>query len=62
MKKTIMTPVKTIIMLRDMIIAGVAKPSFIVNHRVSIEDAPAAYREFSQRANGYTKVIIKFEK
>lgn len=56
------TPVKkTILMLRDMIIAGVAKPGFIVSHRISIEDAPAAYREFSQRADGYTKVIVKFE-
>ncbi len=56
------TPVKkTIIMLRDMIIAGVAKPGFIVSHRISIDEAPAAYREFSQRADGFTKVIIKFE-
>lgn len=55
------TPVKkTILMLGDMIIAGVARPSFIVSHRISIEDAPAAYREFSQRADGYTKVVIKF--
>ncbi len=55
------TPVKkTILMLRDMIIAGIARPSFIVSHRISIEDAPAAYREFSQRADGYTKVVIKF--
>ncbi len=51
---------KTILMLRDMIIAGIARPSFIVSHRISIEDAPAAYREFSQRADGYTKVVIKF--
>ncbi|RXA17614.1 alcohol dehydrogenase [Methanosarcina sp. MSH10X1] len=57
------TPVKKVIlMLRDMIIAGAAKPGFIVSHRISIEDAPAAYKEFSQRADGYTKVIIEFEK
>ncbi|WP_292389016.1 hypothetical protein [Methanosarcina sp. UBA5] len=48
-------------MLKDMIIAGVAKPDFIVNHRISIEDTPAAYREFSQRTDGYKKVIIIFE-
>lgn len=48
-------------MLRDMIIAGAATPGFIVSHRISIEEAPDAYREFSQRADGYTKVIIRFD-
>ena len=48
-------------MLRDMIITGMAKPSFIVSHRISIEEAPHAYREFAKRADGYTKVIIKFD-
>lgn len=56
------TPVnKIILMLRDIIIAGAAKPGFIVGHSISIEDATAAYREFSQRAEGYTKVAIKYE-
>jgi len=57
------TPVKkTIVMLRDMIIAGVAKPSFIVSHSISMDEAPAAYREFDQRSEKYTKVIIKPQK
>ena len=57
------TPVKkTVIMLRDMIIAGVAKPSFIISHKISIEEAPGAYREFAKRAEGFTKVTIQFEK
>ncbi len=57
------TPVKHIVfMLRDMIIAGIAKPSFIISHTISLEEAPEAYREFDQRANGYTKVIIKPQK
>lgn len=57
------TPVKnTILMLRDMIIAGVAKPSFIVSHRLSLEEAPDAYREFSKRSEEYTKVIFKPQK
>jgi glutathione-independent formaldehyde dehydrogenase len=50
------------IMLRDMIIGGQAKPSFIVSHRISLDEAPEAYRQFDQRANGYTKVIIKPQK
>ncbi len=55
------TPVKKVIlMLRDLIIAGVVKPSFIVSHRISIDEAPDAYRQFSNRSDGFTKVIIKF--
>jgi glutathione-independent formaldehyde dehydrogenase len=57
------TPVKGIhLMLRDMIIGGKAKPSFIVSHRISLDEVPDAYREFDQRTNGYTKVIIKPQK
>jgi glutathione-independent formaldehyde dehydrogenase len=47
--------------LRDLIIAGLAKPSFIVSHRIPIEDAPEAYEKFDQRTDGYTKVLIKPE-
>jgi len=55
------TPVKKVIlMLRDLIIAGVAKPGFIVSHRISIDEAPDAYRAFANRSDGFTKVIIKF--
>lgn len=46
--------------LRDLIIAGKAKPSKIVSHRISIEDAPQAYDRFDKRIDGYTKVLIKF--
>lgn len=45
--------------LRDLIIAGRAKPSFIVSHRVPIDEAPEAYRRFDERKHGYTKVIVK---
>ena len=45
-----------------MIIAGGAKPSFIVSHKISIEEAPDAYREFAKRSEGFTKVTIQFEK
>lgn len=46
--------------LRDMIINGRAKPSQIVSHHIEIEDAPEAYKKFDQRADGYTKVLIRF--
>ncbi|KAA5833649.1 glutathione-independent formaldehyde dehydrogenase [Saccharopolyspora hirsuta] len=44
--------------LRDMIIAGRAKPSFVVSHELSLSDAPDAYRKFDQRIEGYTKVVL----
>ncbi len=47
--------------LRDLIIAGKAKPSFIVSHRLPLEQAPDAYRHFDARDGDYTKVILKPE-
>jgi threonine dehydrogenase-like Zn-dependent dehydrogenase len=41
-----------------MIIAGKAKPSFVVSHEINITDAPTAYKKFDQRVEGYTKVLI----
>lgn len=45
--------------LRDLIRAGRAKPSFIVSHEVSLDQAPLAYEKFDKRIDGFTKVIIK---
>ena len=45
--------------LRDMIIAGRAKPSQIVSHRLPLESAPDAYHAFDQRGGEYTKVLLK---
>jgi glutathione-independent formaldehyde dehydrogenase len=44
--------------LRDVIVAGRAKPSTIVSHRLSIDQAPDAYRHFDARADGYIKVVL----
>ncbi|KAF2762491.1 GroES-like protein [Pseudovirgaria hyperparasitica] len=44
--------------LRDLIVSGRAKPSFVVSHEVGIEDAPTAYEKFDKRVEGYTKVLI----
>ena len=41
-----------------MIIAGKAKPSFVVSHEIGIEDAVTAYDKFDKRIEGYTKVLI----
>ncbi len=49
--------------LRDMIIAGRAKPSFIVSHRLPLQQAPDAYSRFAHRGVGpgaeVTKVVLK---
>lgn len=45
--------------LRDMIINGAAKPSQIVSHRLSLDEAPDAFEKFDRREDGYIKVILK---
>lgn len=45
--------------LRDLIIAGIAKPSIIVSHRLPLSAAPDAYKQFDDRGEGYTKVVLK---
>lgn len=44
--------------LRDMIIAGRARPSFIVSHELPLDEAPMAYEKFDKRVEGYTKVVL----
>ena len=44
--------------LRDLIIAGRAKPSFVVSHETPLEQAPQAYEKFDKRIEGYTKVVL----
>ncbi|HEU5441879.1 MAG TPA: glutathione-independent formaldehyde dehydrogenase [Ktedonobacterales bacterium] len=44
--------------LRDLIIAGRAKPSFVVSHDLPLEQAPQAYEKFDKRIEGYTKVVL----
>ena len=49
--------------LRDLIIAGRAKPSFIVSHRLPLSRAVEAYAHFDKRGVGsgreWTKVLLK---
>ncbi len=44
--------------LRDLIISGRAKPSFVVSHELPLEQAPQAYEKFDKRIEGYTKVVL----
>jgi glutathione-independent formaldehyde dehydrogenase len=41
-----------------MIINGVAKPSRVVSHRLSLDQAPGAFAKFDARQDGYIKVIL----
>ncbi|MHA6804644.1 glutathione-independent formaldehyde dehydrogenase [Salinifilum ghardaiensis] len=45
--------------LRDMIIAGRAKPSFVVSQQLPLASAPDAYARFDQREEGYSKVLLQ---
>lgn len=44
--------------LRDLIITGRARPSFVVSHEVPLDEAPTAYDKFDKRIEGYTKVVL----
>ncbi len=45
--------------LARLIHAGKARPSQIISHRLSLAEAPDAYRHFDARDDGWTKVILK---
>lgn len=44
--------------LRDLIISGRARPSFVVSHELPLDAAPTAYEKFDKRVEGYTKVVL----
>lgn len=45
--------------LRNLIMAGRAKPSFVVSKEVPLDSAPEAYQRFDRREEGYSKVVLK---
>jgi glutathione-independent formaldehyde dehydrogenase len=45
--------------LRDLIIAGKARPSFIVSHELPLAEAPDGYTHFDKRDDGWTKVLLR---
>ncbi|GAA3615096.1 glutathione-independent formaldehyde dehydrogenase [Kineosporia mesophila] len=44
--------------LRDLIIAGRARPGFIVSHELDLTDAAEGYDRFDKREDGWTKVLL----
>lgn len=44
--------------LRELIHQGKASPSRIISHELELEEAPEAYRNFDDRKNGWTKVVL----
>ena len=47
--------------LCDLIEADKANPSFIISHELSLEQAEDGYKNFDERNDGWTKVILKPE-
>ena len=45
--------------LLERIERGDLDPSFVITHRVALEDAPAAYRAFRDKRDGCIKVVMK---
>jgi threonine dehydrogenase-like Zn-dependent dehydrogenase len=44
--------------LMDAVARGQIDPSFVISHRFALEDAPAAYELFLNKADGCTKVVM----
>jgi len=44
--------------LRDLIHHGKANPSMVISHELPLAEAPAAYKHFDNRDEGWTKVIL----
>ncbi len=45
--------------LLNKITAGEIDPSFVITHRVKLEDAPAMYKTFRDKEDGCIKVVLK---
>lgn len=45
--------------LLDMILQGTLDTTFVVSHRLSLEDGPRGYQLFSEQPNEVTKVVLK---
>jgi glutathione-independent formaldehyde dehydrogenase len=54
--------VRYTVFLRNMIITGRAKPSFVVSHHISFEEVEEAYRKFDERKDGYIKVVLQADR
>ncbi|MEU7920927.1 alcohol dehydrogenase catalytic domain-containing protein [Micromonospora zamorensis] len=47
------------VLLRDLVVAGRARPSMIVTHHGTLDNAPEFYRSFDRRENGVIKAVLR---
>ena len=45
--------------LSNLIEVGKAKPSWIISHELTLDQAPDAYKNFDERKTGWTKIVLK---
>jgi threonine dehydrogenase-like Zn-dependent dehydrogenase len=45
--------------LLNMILEGKLDTTFLISHRMSLEEAPTGYKMFKERQNEVTKVVLK---
>jgi threonine dehydrogenase-like Zn-dependent dehydrogenase len=45
--------------LMDLIVEEKIDPSFLITHRVGLEEGPNAYKTFRDKADGCVKVVIR---
>jgi threonine dehydrogenase-like Zn-dependent dehydrogenase len=45
--------------LLERIQRGEIDPSFVITHRLGLDDAPAAYKTFRSKEDGCIKVVLK---
>lgn len=45
--------------LHDRIVRGEIDPSFVITHRLKLNDAPSAYRTFRDKQDGCIKVLLR---
>jgi glutathione-independent formaldehyde dehydrogenase len=45
--------------LLALIVAGKARPSFVVSHELPLDAAPEGYQHFDSRDEGWTKVVMQ---
>ncbi len=46
--------------LLERIEKGEIDPSFVISHRIRIDDGPEAYKQFNENKDDFTKVVLKF--
>jgi threonine dehydrogenase-like Zn-dependent dehydrogenase len=45
--------------LLQMILDGKIDTTFLISHRLDLEDAPMGYKNFKEKQNEFTKIVLK---